>query len=48
MWHGGGEELMNEIYHRHGLHSIPCGIIAPEASGWFRKEIKSVDDLPSR
>ena len=22
-----------------------CGTIAPEASGWFRKEIKSVDDL---
>ena len=22
-----------------------CGIIAPEGSGWFKKEIKSVDDL---
>jgi TRAP-type mannitol/chloroaromatic compound transport system substrate-binding protein len=22
-----------------------CGVIAPEASGWFREEIKSIDDL---
>ncbi|NNG03953.1 MAG: TRAP transporter substrate-binding protein [Inquilinus sp.] len=45
MWFGGGEDLMNEIYHRDGLHSLVCGVIAPEASGWFRQEINSVDDL---
>jgi len=45
MWHGGGEELMNEAYNKHGLHSLMCGVIAPEASGWFRKEINTVDDL---
>jgi TRAP-type mannitol/chloroaromatic compound transport system substrate-binding protein len=27
------------------VHNIPCGIIPPEASGWFRKEIRSIDDL---
>ena len=42
---GGGEALFEEIYHQHGIHSEICGMIAPEASGWFRKEIKSVDDL---
>ncbi len=42
---GGGNELMDEIYAKHGLKSVQCGIIAPEASGWFRKEINSVDDL---
>lgn len=45
MWYGGGEDMMNEIYNKAGLHSLVCGVIAPEASGWFRKEIKSVDDL---
>lgn len=45
MWHGGGEELMNEIYHEAGLHSLVCGIIAPEASGWFRTEVTSTEDL---
>jgi len=45
VYHGGGLELWDEIYARHGLKSLPCGIIAPEASGWFREEIKSIDDL---
>jgi len=45
MYHGGGETLMNEIYARHGLHALPCGVIAPEASGWSREEIKTVEDL---
>ncbi len=44
-WYGGGEEMMNEIYNRDGIQSLVCGIIAPEASGWFRKEIKSAEDL---
>ena len=30
---------------KHGLKSIICGMIAPEASGWFRKEIKTLSDL---
>lgn len=44
-WYGGGEEMMNEIYNRDGIQSLVCGIIAPEASGWFRKEIKTAKDL---
>ncbi|TCL08383.1 TRAP-type mannitol/chloroaromatic compound transport system substrate-binding protein [Shimia isoporae] len=44
-WYGGGEEMMNEIYNRDGIQSLVCGIIAPEASGWFRKEIKTAEDL---
>ena len=45
MWFGGGEDMMNEIYHQNGIHSLACGVIAPEASGWFRKEINSPEDL---
>jgi len=45
MYHGGGQELMDEIYAKHNIKSLVCGVIAPEASGWFRTEIKSVDDL---
>ena len=45
IFYGGGQELWDEIYKPHGLKSLPCGVIAPEASGWFRKEIKSIDDL---
>ena len=45
MWFGGGEDMMNEIYHQNGIHSLACGVIAPEASGWFRTEINSPEDL---
>jgi TRAP-type mannitol/chloroaromatic compound transport system substrate-binding protein len=45
MYHGGGIELQNELFAKHGVHVIPCSIIPPEASGWFRREIRTVDDL---
>ncbi len=45
MYYGGGEKLMQKVYAKHGLFSLVCGVIAPEASGWFRKEIKTIDDL---
>jgi TRAP-type mannitol/chloroaromatic compound transport system substrate-binding protein len=45
MYHGGGHDLMDEVYAKYGLKSLLCGVIAPEASGWFRSEIKSVEDL---
>ena len=37
--------MAREMFHAHGVHNIPCGIIPPEASGWFRKEIRRLDDL---
>lgn len=43
--YGGGEKLMKDLHNKYGVEAIPCGLIAPEASGWFRKEIKTVDDL---
>jgi len=45
MKHGGGEKLMKELHAKYNVETIPCGIISPEASGWFRKEIKTLDDL---
>lgn len=42
---GGGKELFEEIYHRHNIHAVMCGMIAPEASGWFKNEIKSIEDF---
>jgi TRAP-type mannitol/chloroaromatic compound transport system substrate-binding protein len=45
LYYGGGLELAREMFHAEGVHNIPCGLIPPEASGWFRKEIRTVDDL---
>ncbi len=44
-YNGGGQEIYEDIYHRHNIHSIICGISPPEASGWFKHEIKSLEDL---
>jgi TRAP-type mannitol/chloroaromatic compound transport system substrate-binding protein len=44
-WFGGGNKLRDEIYAKHNLVSIDCFAIAPETSGWFRSEIKSVKEL---
>ena len=45
---GGGEDLMNEIYHKHNIHSLICGVIAPEASGWFREPVENLEQLKGK
>ncbi|MGH1428401.1 MAG: TRAP transporter substrate-binding protein [Arenicella sp.] len=42
-----GAKLWQQMYDDNGYNvkTIPCGIIAPETSGWFKKEIKTVADL---
>ena len=44
----GGEKMMQDIYAKHNIHSIICAVIAPEASGWFREEITSLDQLKGK
>lgn len=45
LYYGGGLELAREMFAEHGVYNIPCGMIPPEASGWFPEEIRSVQDL---
>jgi TRAP-type mannitol/chloroaromatic compound transport system substrate-binding protein len=45
MKHGGGQKLYDDLHAKYDIVAIPCGLISPEASGWFRKEIKGADDL---
>ena len=45
MKYGGGEKMMKELHAKYNVEVMPCGVISPEASGWFRKEIKTLDDL---
>ncbi|MGE4105548.1 MAG: hypothetical protein AB7E74_26585 [Pirellulales bacterium] len=42
---GGGRELMNEFYKDYNIYGLNCGATGTQMGGWFRKEIKSVDDL---
>lgn len=41
LYHGGGLALWREIYAPHNIHPIPCGMVPPEASGWFRTAVTS-------
>jgi len=43
--YGGGVELAEEMYARDNIKYLLCGMIPPETSGWFREEIKSLDQL---
>jgi TRAP-type mannitol/chloroaromatic compound transport system substrate-binding protein len=44
-YNGGGHELYNEIIEPFNVHGELCAILSPEASGWFREPIESVEDL---
>ncbi len=42
-----GAKYWQQMYDDNGynVHTVPCGIIAPETSGWFKNEINTVADL---
>jgi TRAP-type mannitol/chloroaromatic compound transport system substrate-binding protein len=44
-WFGGGNKLREEIYAKHDLVAVDASCIGPETSGWFRQEVKSVEEL---
>ena len=44
-YYGGGLELLNEVYARHNIVAFPAGNTHLQMGGWFRKEIKSLEDL---
>ncbi|MFT5421756.1 MAG: TRAP-type mannitol/chloroaromatic compound transport system substrate-binding protein [Candidatus Endobugula sp.] len=44
-YYGGGQELAAKVYDQYGIMSFPGGNTGNQMGGWFKKEIKSVDDL---
>lgn len=42
-YHGGGRELFEGLFKRHGVHALLCGAIPPEGSGWYRQPVRAVD-----
>lgn len=44
-YYGGGMELMQKAYKKHGILSFPGGNTGNQMGGWFRKEINTLDDL---
>ncbi|MFW7341554.1 TRAP transporter substrate-binding protein [Pollutimonas sp. H1-120] len=43
--HGGGLALLRELYKQYNIVNFPCGATGTQMGGWFRNEIKSVEDL---
>ena len=44
-YYGGGMELMQKAYAPHKMLSFPGGNTGNQMGGWFKKEIKTLDDL---
>ncbi len=44
-YQGGGLELMQQVYEPHNLLSFPGGNSDIQMGGWFKNEIRSVEDL---
>lgn len=45
LYEGGGQEMLDEFYASYGLISLPVGNTGAQMAGWYRKEIKGVEDL---
>ena len=45
MRHGDGLKLLREVFKKYNVVNFPCGYTGTQMGGWFRKEIKSVEDL---
>lgn len=45
MEHGGGRPLMDDFYAQYNIRSQSAGNTGTQMGGWYRKEIKSIDDL---
>jgi len=43
--HGGGMELLNELFKAYNCWGIITGNTTCQMGGWFRKEIRSLDDM---
>lgn len=45
-WYDGeGKKLAEQVYAKHNIQPILCGVIGPETAGWFRQEINSIEDF---
>ncbi|HEV7636894.1 MAG TPA: TRAP transporter substrate-binding protein [Bradyrhizobium sp.] len=42
---GGGTEMLNDLLREYNTIGIPTGSTGAQMGGWFRKEIKSMEDL---
>lgn len=44
-YYGGGLELMEKAFDKHGVYAFPGGNSGNQMGGWFKKEVNSLEDL---
>jgi TRAP-type mannitol/chloroaromatic compound transport system substrate-binding protein len=44
-YEGGGLDLANAFYAKHGLYMLPAGNTGAQMGGWFRREVKNAAEL---
>ena len=45
LYHAGGREMLEPVWRDQGVHGITAGNTGAQMGGWFRREIRSVQDL---
>ncbi len=43
--HGGGQALWDELSARYNVKALPCGNTGVQMGGWFKREIKTLEDF---
>jgi TRAP-type mannitol/chloroaromatic compound transport system substrate-binding protein len=43
--YGGALELLNDLHRPYSIYALPFGNTTAQMGGWFRKEVKTLDDL---
>ena len=41
----GGREVMRDVYRDQGVHAIPANNTGAQMGGWFRREVRTVDEM---
>ncbi|NKC12744.1 MAG: C4-dicarboxylate ABC transporter [Gammaproteobacteria bacterium] len=44
-WFGGGQELREKLYNKHGMTALDSFCIGPETSGWFKEPVNELAEL---
>ena len=45
VYYGGGQQIADELFGKYNTKALFCHLIPPEAAGWYRKELKTLDDF---
>jgi TRAP-type mannitol/chloroaromatic compound transport system substrate-binding protein len=43
--HAGGREILRDVYRDQNVHAIPMSCTGAQMGGWFRREIRTIEDM---